>query len=171
MPNENTDYEKLAQEIYQAINNAEGVKTIDVQHNVKLLGKSGCKHQIDVYWTFEMMGMKHNVAIECKNYSSEISVGRVRDFFGVLHDVGNTNGIFITKVGYQSGADKFAAFYGIVLKELRRPTEKDWEGRVKTIVVNTHTLSLNITERRYDIDQDWLLTNSDFSVGDRISIE
>jgi hypothetical protein len=33
-------------------------------------------------------------AIECKNYSKEVSVGRVRDFFGVIHDVGNVKGIF-----------------------------------------------------------------------------
>ena len=117
MTNENTEYEKLAQEIYQAISYAEAVKNINVQHNVKLPGKSGCNHQIDVYWEFEMMGIKHCVAIECKNYSSEVSVGKVRDFFGVLHDVGNTKGIFVTKVGYQSGAEKFANHYGIVLKE------------------------------------------------------
>lgn len=83
--NENTEYEKLAQEIYQAISDADGVKNINIQHNIKLPGKSGCNHQIDVYWEFEMMGIKHCVAIECKNYSSEVSVGKVRDFFGVLH--------------------------------------------------------------------------------------
>lgn len=167
--NENTEYEKLAQEIYQTINNAENVKNINVQHNVKLPGKSGCNHQIDVYWEFEMMGIKHCVAIECKNYSSEVSVGKVRDFFGVLHDVGNTKGIFVTKVGYQSGAEKFANHYGIVLKELRSPTEKDWEGRVKNIVLNVHAFFINVKERNFDLDIDWLLANSNFKEGDEIS--
>ncbi|HHQ4708679.1 TPA: restriction endonuclease [Aeromonas veronii] len=169
MTNENTEYEKLAQEIYQAISDAEGVKNINVQHNVKLLGKSGCNHQIDVYWEFEMMGIKHCVAIECKNYSSEVSVGKVRDFFGVLHDVGNTKGIFVTKVGYQSGAEKFANHYGIVLKELRFPTEKDWEGRVKNIVLTINVLFIDIKERSFDVDIDWLLANSNFKEGDQIS--
>jgi hypothetical protein len=168
--NENTEYEKLAQEIYQAISNAEGVKNINVQHNVKLPGKSGCNHQIDVYWEFEMMGIRHCVAIECKNYASEVSVGKVRDFFGVLHDVGNTKGIFVTKVGYQSGAEKFANHYGIVLKELRFPTARDWEGRVKNIVLTIHALFINIKERNFDIDIDWLLANSNFKEGDQISL-
>lgn len=170
MTNENTEYEKLAREIYQAISDAEGVKNINVQHNIKLPGKSGCNHQIDVYWEFEMMGIKHRVAIECKNYSSEVSVGKVRDFFGVLHDVGNTKGIFVTKVGYQSGAEKFANYYGIVLKELRFPTAKDWEGRVKNIVLTIHALSIDVKERNFDIDIDWLLANSNIKEGDQISL-
>jgi Restriction endonuclease len=169
--NENTDYEKLAQEIYQTISDAKDVKNNKVQHNVKLLGKSGCNHQIDVYWEFEMMGEKHCVAIECKNYSSEASVGKVRDFFGVLHDVGNAKGIFITKVGYQSGAKKFANHYGIILKELRFPTTKDWEGRVKNILLSVNALFINIKERNIDFDIDWLLANSSFKVGDQISLD
>ncbi len=168
--NENTEYEKLVQEIYQAISNAEGVKNINVRHNIKLPGKSGCNHQIDVYWEFEMMGIKHCVAIECKNYSSEVPVGKIRDFFGVLHDVGNITGIFVTKVGYQRGADKFANHYGILLKELRFPTAKDWEGRVKDIVLTIHALFINIKERNFDVDFDWLFANSNFKQGDKISL-
>ena len=170
MTNENTEYEMLAQEIYQAISDAEGIKNLSVQHNIKLPGKSGCKHQIDVYWEFEMMGIKHCVAIECKNYSSEVSVGKVRDLFGVLHDVGNTKGIFVTKVGYQSGAEKYANYYGISLKELRFPTTKDWEGRVKDIVLTITAYFINIKERKFDIDIDWLLQNSSYKEGDQISV-
>lgn len=170
MTNKNTEYEKLTQDIYQTISDAEGVKSINVQHNIKLPGKSGCNHQIDVYWEFEMMGIKHCVAIECKNYSSEVSVGKVRDFFGVLHDVGNTKGIFVTKVGYQSGAEKFASHYGIVLKEMRFPTAKDWEGRVKNIALDIHALFINIKERNFDVDIDWLSENSNFKEGDQISL-
>lgn len=36
MANENTEYEKLTQEIHCAICNAEGVKNLSVQHNVKV---------------------------------------------------------------------------------------------------------------------------------------
>lgn len=170
MTNENTEYEKLAQYIYQTISDAEDMKNINVQHNIKLAGKSDCNHQIDVYWEFERMGIKHCVAIECKNYSSEVSVGKVRDFFGVLHDVGNTKGIFVTKVGYQSGAEKFANHYGIVLKELRFPTAKDWEGRVKNIVFTIQALFIDIKEWNFDFDIDWLFANTNFKEGDQISL-
>ena len=145
-----------------------GVKNINVQHNIKLSGKSGCNHQIDVYWEFEMMGIKHCVAIECKNYSSEVSVGKMRDFFGVLHDVGNTNGIFVTKVGYQSGAEKFANYYGIVLKVLKFPTMIDWKDRVKNIEININALSIDIKERNIDIDFEWLFANSNVKEDDQI---
>ncbi len=168
MANENTEYEKLTQEIYQAINSSEDIKTIDVQHNIRLLGKSGCKHQIDVYWEFEMMGETHKIAVECKNYSSEVSVGRIRDFFGVLHDVGNVKGIFVTKKGYQSGAIKFAEYYGISIKELRFPTDDDWTGRVKDIIINISAFSTQIRKRQPDIDMDWLFSNTDYKEGDTV---
>lgn len=170
MANENTEYEKLAQEIYQTLNDAEGIKTIGVRHNIKLRGKSGCNHQIDVFWEFEMVGVKHRIAIECKNYSSEVSVGKVRDFFGALHDIGNIKGIFITKIGYQSGAEKFADYYGILLKEMRFPTANDWEGRVKDIVLTINAIFIDIKERQFDIDIDWLLKNFNYKEGDHISL-
>lgn len=168
MANKNTEYENLTQEIYQAINSSDDVKTVDVQHNIKLLGKSGCKHQIDVYWEFEMMGETHKIALECKNYSSEVSVGRIRDFFGVLHDVGNVKGIFVTKKGYQRGAIKFAEYYGISIKELRFPTDDDWTGRAKDLIINISAFSTQISKRQPDIDMDWLFSNTDYKEGDTV---
>lgn len=123
--NPNIEYERFTQEIYQGLINADDIKTIDVQHNVKLTGKSGQEHQIDVYWEYEYAGVRHKVAIECKNYNSTVSVGEVRDFYGVLSDLTNVAGIMVTKVGYQEGAKKYAAHYGINLKELRPPNEED----------------------------------------------
>ncbi|MGG6136291.1 restriction endonuclease [Pantoea allii] len=169
MPNANTEYEQLTQELYQALCIAEDVKSISVQHNVKIPGKSGCNHQIDVFWEFELMGVKHRVAIECKNYSSEVSVGKVRDFFGVLHDIGHINGIFVTKVGYQSGAVKFANHYGINLKELRLPTEDDWEGRVKNIILTIKAFFPIIKERKIDVDLEWVRENKNLREGDDFS--
>lgn len=109
-------------------------------------------------------------AIECKNYSKEVSVGRVRDFFGVIHDVGNVKGIFITKKGYQSGAAKFGEHYGISLKELRFPSESDWEGRIKDIAIEMSALSIDIKQRKLDIDMDWLFKNTAYEEGDQIDL-
>ena len=171
MTNENTDYELLAKEIYQAINSDEGFKNIDVQHNIKLAGKSGCKHQIDVYWEFENMGETHKVAIECKNFSKAVPVGRVRDFFGVLHDIGDVKGVFVTKVGYQSGAVKFAEHYNISLKEMRPPVDKDWKGRARDLVVNINGIELNNVIPQPDIDMEWFYANTNYNEGDHISIQ
>ncbi|GHN01556.1 hypothetical protein WSM22_30450 [Cytophagales bacterium WSM2-2] len=160
--NDNTDYEKFTQEIYQTLINVQGIDTIDVKHNVKLAGKSKQEHQIDVYWEYEMAGVKHRTAIECKNYNREVSIGKVRDFYSVLSDLTNVNGIMVTKVGYQAGAKKFADFYGINLKELRFPNDKDWKGRIKTIVFQMKMVLPNIRQRIPLFDNEWLKENIKF---------
>lgn len=170
MANTGSNYERLTQEIYQALSRAEGVENIDVHHDVKLKGRSGCEHQIDVYWEFRMLCENHRVAVECKNYKSEVSIGKVRDFFGVLHDLGDVKGIFVTKVGYQSGALRYAEYYNIPLKELRFPTEKDWKGRIKDIVININEIVPNIKKRELICDNEWLLEHGEFSEGEEISI-
>ena len=48
--NPNTEYERFTQEIYRQLSQATKVNAADVQHNVKLEGQSGQKHQIAVYW-------------------------------------------------------------------------------------------------------------------------
>ena len=92
--NPNTEFERFTQRIYQKLVNNDVLKPTTVQHNVKLKGKSGCEHQIDVYWEYEIAGNMHRVAIECKNYDSLVPVGKVQDFQGVLSDLNNVNGMY-----------------------------------------------------------------------------
>jgi len=72
---DNINYKKLTREIYKTLHDAEGFNTISIQHNVNMLGKSGCEHQIDVFWEFKMAGEAHRVAVECKNYSTNVPAG------------------------------------------------------------------------------------------------
>lgn len=130
------DYELLTRSIYQTILNKDALNTIDVKHDISIRGRSGVEHQIDVYWEFKQAGITHKVLIECKNYSSALTLEKARNFFAVTHDIGNCSGIIITKVGFQSGAAAFCKHYGLSLKLLRAPTEEDWKGRIKTIHVN-----------------------------------
>ncbi|WP_460269053.1 restriction endonuclease [Clostridium botulinum] len=168
MSNENAEYEKLTKDIYETILKEEGLNNIKVDHDVKILGKSGCCHQIDVYWEFKMAGVIHRIAIECKNYSSSVSIAKIRDFFGVIHDIGNIKGIFITKVGYQSGAIKFGEYYGIDLKELRFPSHEDWEGRIKDIHINMKAYTTQIKKMDIIIDKDLYSKNDNYKCGDEI---
>ena len=119
--NANTLFEQFTQHVYQKLVNNDVLKPTTVQHNVKLIGKSGCEHQIDVYWEYEIAGNMHRVAIECKNYDSLVPIGKVRDFFGVLQDLNNVRGIMVSGKGFQEGTKEFASYYGISLKALRRP--------------------------------------------------
>ena len=151
--NANTEFEQFTQRIYQKLVNNDVLKPTLVQHNVKLKGKSGCNHQIDVYWEYEIAGNKHRVAIECKNYNSQVEVSNVRDFKGVLDDLNNVNGIMVSAQGYQSGAKKYAEEYGISLKELRTP---NWNDTIGEIVFVFHT---NIRRCLFLVDEDWAIQN------------
>jgi hypothetical protein len=148
--NANIEYEKFTQEIYQELVNADVLKATRVQHNVKLKSKSGQEHQIDVYWEYEIAGVRHRVAIECKNYNRNVEIGKVRDFYGVLSDLNNVAGIMVTKVGYQKGAKEYASTYGITLKELREP---NWgEAILGQIELN---LNMSIRHCLFRVDKDY----------------
>ena len=131
-----TEFELFTRHVYQKLVNNDVLKPTLVKHNVKLKGKSGCEHQIDVYWEYEIAGSLHRVAIECKNYNSPVEIGNVRDFKGVLDDLNNVNGIMVSAQGYQSGAKKYAEQYGILLKELRTP---NWRDTVGELVIRFHS--------------------------------
>ena len=156
--NPNIEYEKFTQEIYQELVNADVLKTTEVQHNVKLRGRSGQEHQIDVYWEYEIAGTKHKVAIECKNYNKTVAIGKVRDFYGVLCDLKNVAGIMVTKVGYQKGAKEYASEYGISLKELRTPKPGE-------AIIGEVELNFDIAVRRC-----LFLVNADYSETDKFSV-
>lgn len=148
--NINTEYERFTQEIYQQLSQATKVNAADVQHNVKLEGRSGQKHQIDVYWEYEKDGKKHRVAIECKNYSRRISLEKVCAFRGVLDDLDGVSGIMVSKVGFQKGAKKYAQQFGISLKELRSPRY----GETVIGEIENH-ISISTHYTLFWIDEDW----------------
>lgn len=144
-----TEFERFTQRVFQKLEHSDVLKPSRVQHNVKLKGKSGCDHQIDVYWEYEKDGITHRVAIECKNYKTHVPIGKVRDFYGVLQDLDNVRGIMVSSEGYQEGAKKYADFHGIALKELRTPT---WNEIFGSITITTH---LDCRHCLFAIDEEW----------------
>ena len=148
--NDNIEYEKFTQEIYNEILKNLYVKNIEVKHNVKLTGKSGQKHQIDVYWEYQYDNTTFKIAIECKNYNHTVSIGKMRDFFGVLYDLEDVKGIMVTKKGYQEGAKKFGEHYGIDLMELREPEEGE-----AIVAETTLTIGSSVRHRLFLVDEDW----------------
>lgn len=155
--NPNTEFERFTQRVYQKLVGNNALRQSTVRRNVKLKGKSGCEHQIDVYWEYDLEGTIHRVAIECKNYANSVSIGKIRDFLSVLQDIGDVSGIMVTSKGYQKGAKKFADYYGISLKKLRRP---DWYESIGTI---TTTTQVDPVHRLYLIDEEWAAEHN-FSV-------
>lgn len=148
--NPNTEFERFTQRVFQILKNNGILKPTFVKHDVKLAGKSGCEHQIDVYFEYELSGNNYRVAIECKNYSAFVPIGKVRDFYGVIQDIGNIQGIIVSAKGFQEGAKKFADYYGISLKTLRHPEINEIFGSITTVIHD------NRRKRLFLIDNQWI---------------
>ncbi|MFC6631834.1 restriction endonuclease [Microbulbifer taiwanensis] len=115
MTKESDEYELLVRELHEALVKNDGVENICVLHNVKIKGKSGATHQIDVYWEFKIAGVTYKTCIECKCFKSSVKKSHIAAFAAILEDIGNATGIFATSFGYQSGAKLFAQEKGIRL--------------------------------------------------------
>lgn len=153
MANPAKEYELFTQSVCQQLSNYHHIGITNIQHDIKLEGRSGCKHQIDVYWEYEKDGVKHRIVIECKNYNKRVSKDKVCAFQGVLADIdNNVEGILVTKIGFQKGAKKYAKEYGILLKELRPP--KNDETIIGRIENHIHA---EIRRRFFLIDEKWAL--------------
>lgn len=108
-----TSLEKDVQRVYSSLLNMrdEGVL---VANSVFMTGKSGVQHEIDVYYEFMRAGIRHRVAIECKDWAKPVSKGQIQEFESKLRDIGNITGVVISRNGYQSGADAFARHWDIM---------------------------------------------------------
>ena len=138
-----TEYEKVAQQVYQAILATEEVETIEVLHNVQITGRSGVAHQIDVYWRYLKDGIEHQVLVECKYYKTTIDLIHARNLLGLLNDIPNSQGVLLTTKGFQRGVVNLCNFYGISLKRLRDPQGSDWDGYIQKVEIEG---TLNRTE-------------------------
>ena len=53
-----TEYELFVKEIYESILECNGIDNINVQHDVKMKGVNGVERQVDIFWEFELAGLK-----------------------------------------------------------------------------------------------------------------
>jgi hypothetical protein len=151
-----TDFEVFTKILYEEILNQQDLKNLKVEHNIKLKGLSQQEHQIDVYWEFEIAGTVHKVAVECKDYKNQVSIGKIRDFSAILDDIGGIKGIFVTKKGYQSGAIKFAQAKKIDLKIIKDEniTQNDFKGSGLVTSIRFRSTALMIDNVNFVIEYD-----------------
>ncbi|TAL76239.1 MAG: hypothetical protein EPN76_11770 [Burkholderiaceae bacterium] len=147
-----TEYEKIAQKVYQAILATNDVYTIEVLHNVQITGRSGVAHQIDVYWRYLKDGTEHQILVECKYYSSTIDLIHARNLLGLLTDIPNSQGVLLTTVGFQKGVVNLCNFYGISLKLLRDPQGSDWDGFIQKVEIEGSLHKTNYLDFSLKID-------------------
>lgn len=153
--NSGQEYEQLVRDLFEQILNQDVVETISVQQNVLLAGKSTI-HQIDVYWKFKTGGVTYETIVQAKDWSSKVDQGELIKFKGVLDDLPNQpRGVFVTRTGFQSGAENFAKANGILLFELREPSDEDLESWVTEIRINIKFLVPRTTNIALHPDRDW----------------
>lgn len=138
------EYELLTQAVYQAL--VREVPDARVEHDLHLPDVSGVRHQVDVYLEFRVAGHLYRTIIECKEWSRKVDVGPVTAFYGLIESLGLEKGIMVSRVGFSDEAREFAAAKGIDLVELRRSTDKDWEGRVREVILRVSFYVPEITD-------------------------
>jgi hypothetical protein len=72
-------FESYVEFVYQSLLDL-GNDNVVVARDVTLTGRTGIRHQIDVYYRFEKAGFSHRVAIECRNKSRAIDKDQVMAF-------------------------------------------------------------------------------------------
>ena len=97
-----------------------------VSTNLLIQGKSGVKHEFDVYYEFQHLNIKHRIAIECKEWNTPVTKGEVGEFVAKLNDLNNISGVMVAKSGYQSGARQFAEANGIQLTDKKVKGDPFW---------------------------------------------
>ena len=164
MKNTGVEYEKLTQNIFNQIINQDTVKTINVQHDVVLKGKT-TTHQIDVYWEFDLNGIKYRTVIQAKDWKNKVPQKEMYAFKAILDDLpSGTKGIYVCKSGFQEGAVSVAQSNDIKIYVLRDPIDADWDGKIKTIVINFKIRMPTYKNMNALFDANWLKENvADFN--------
>jgi hypothetical protein len=111
------DLESYVQHVYSSLMNLKDEGVV-VSRNAIMIGKSGAKHEVDVFYQFERAGLTHKVAIECKFTTRPVEKADVLEFHSKAKDIGNIQPVFVSKSGYQGGAIDYAKHYEIQLLKL-----------------------------------------------------
>ena len=73
--NTGISYELITQQIFQEILDQDSVRTIEVKHNVTIQGKT-LTHQIDVFWDFDLGGIRYITVVQAKDWSTTCRPGK-----------------------------------------------------------------------------------------------
>lgn len=127
--NSGRKYENFVVQIQQALFDLDtnsGVNNIQIELNKKIIERNDIEREFDIYWEFEYGGHKYKTIIECKDYSTPISIEKIDALIGKTNDISDLKLIFATKTGYQSGAAKKAEKHNIELLIVKEFDVSDW---------------------------------------------
>ncbi len=162
-------YEQFVAELQQALLNAEiftNQNNVIVEVNKIITDNCGIKRQFDIYWEYELGGITYKTVIECKDYSSKVSVDKIDALIGKIRDIPDLKPVFATKTGYQSGAETKAKQNKVDLLIVREQNDSDWIAEdgthlVKKICINMRVcLPAHIRKFEPIIDAEWVTENT-----------
>lgn len=106
-----------------------------IEHNVRIVGKSGVPRQIDVLVRQKVGQYVMTIAIDCKDYAGPVDINDVEAFQGILDDVGAHKGALVAPNGFTAGAKSRAKTLDI---DLYSPLDTDphkWSVNVNARIV------------------------------------
>ena len=113
MANSGESFESYIQFVYQTLLEAQG-KNISVSRRAAVYDNRGNSYNIDIFYEFDVAGLHHRVAIECKDTRRPVERDDAIAFAGKIRDLPSTIGIFISQSGFQPAAKKYLEDHGIV---------------------------------------------------------
>lgn len=142
-PPDSAEYERLVESLVGQLGLRAEVRSERIKRDVRVPGRS-TTNQIDVLWDFvDAQGRPQRVAFEARSYRNRVDQGKLHAFRSVVDDIQDearpVTGVMVTTVGYQRGAKSVASTYGVVVLELRAPTDADLKNRLGKIIVTVGT--------------------------------
>lgn len=137
-----TDWEDYVHHVYSTLLNLKGER-IQVSKRTTFVVPSGETYEIDVYYEFWKAGVRHRVAIECKDWKNPVSQGQILEFHQKIKNIGNDLvGVVVARNGYQEGALKVAERHGVLaLSEASIPSISQLLGqRITTSLIHEPNL-------------------------------
>lgn len=137
-----------------------------VQHDIKLVDQIGVTRQIDVYITSEVNGHTIKIVVECKDHNRKVELSDIDSFDSKTKRLAIDKRIYVSKMGYQSGAITTAQKLGIelcTLSDLSLDTVKSWLLLQDFQFINQ---LYNFEQIRFNLDKDSKVKNvdSNFSI-------
>lgn len=151
-------YEEVTKYIYETIGKSSGVTIECFGSNCKVLGKSNVSHQIDVLTNFSDGLHNYKTAIECKYWNKNINKDIVMKVAEIVEDAKLNKGIIVSKLGFTPDAINVAKYKNIGLVELREPTDKDWEGKIRNIHLTISALMPEIANFEFIVSPETKLS-------------
>jgi Restriction endonuclease len=106
-----------------------------IQHDERVRGHSGRQRQLDVTIRTRVGPYSILIVVECKEQLRPVGISQVEAFAKKLEDVGASQGVMVSRSGFDDGARAIAAQNQIRLLNYRDAEDEDWR---KVVGDNVH---------------------------------